>query len=262
MMEQENNTSGDREREVGLPLDFSGEKRSGDDEELETPYIAEYSGIVESAGAEAGTEEKTTIPPSGSAVAASPAGRPVRQAHVRIEPEHFGETLRRLREAQGLSIDEISRQILVSPHYLEGLEAEDLAGLPPPVYVAAYIRKLGAIYGLNEEEISSMTARVRALVEPDYPDDLSKVVVNYEPSEENEEKLKHMVWGFAAAAVVVVGLLGGGIFMLLNSGRKAGEAVPPPAVAGAAFGEERLLEFRELPLLKLTALEMPSVAGR
>ena len=52
----------------------------------------------------------------------------------------LGTYLRELREAKGVSLDEIARATRVGRAHLEALEAEDLAELPAPVFVKGFIR--------------------------------------------------------------------------------------------------------------------------
>ena len=48
--------------------------------------------------------------------------------------------MRELRERQGISLDELSRATRVLHHYLEALEADDMASLPAPVFTRGFIR--------------------------------------------------------------------------------------------------------------------------
>src|SRR5215813_5129297 len=52
----------------------------------------------------------------------------------------LGLYLRGLREAKGMSLDDISRSIRVGRRHLEALEEDTLAELPAPVFVKGFIR--------------------------------------------------------------------------------------------------------------------------
>src|SRR5215469_4473782 len=52
----------------------------------------------------------------------------------------LGLYLRGLREAKGMSLDDISRSIRVGRPHLEALEGDTLAELPAPVFVKGFIR--------------------------------------------------------------------------------------------------------------------------
>jgi cytoskeletal protein RodZ len=51
-----------------------------------------------------------------------------------------GAYLRQLREARGVSLEEIARTTRVNSSYLHSLEADDLAALPAPVFTRGFIR--------------------------------------------------------------------------------------------------------------------------
>jgi cytoskeleton protein RodZ len=51
-----------------------------------------------------------------------------------------GAHLRQLREARGVSLEEIARVTRVNPSYLHALEADDFTALPPPVFTRGFIR--------------------------------------------------------------------------------------------------------------------------
>jgi cytoskeleton protein RodZ len=51
-----------------------------------------------------------------------------------------GAHLRQLREARGISLEEIARVTRVNPSYLQALEADDYASLPVPVFTRGFIR--------------------------------------------------------------------------------------------------------------------------
>lgn len=51
-----------------------------------------------------------------------------------------GAYLRQLREARGVSLEEIARTTRVTPSYLVALEADDFASLPEPVFTRGFIR--------------------------------------------------------------------------------------------------------------------------
>lgn len=65
----------------------------------------------------------------------------------------LGETLRAAREARGLTLAEVERRTRVRTTYLAALENEDLAPLPPRVYVEGMVRVYGACLGLDREEL-------------------------------------------------------------------------------------------------------------
>ena len=63
-----------------------------------------------------------------------------------------GAYLRGLREQQGMSIDELSRATRVLHHYLEALEADNLSGLPAPVFTKGFIRAYCQAVGVPPDQ--------------------------------------------------------------------------------------------------------------
>ena len=141
----------------------------------------------------------------------------IRRSNVRIDPEHFGDTLRRLREAACVSAAALSEELRIKESFIVALEHEDYASLPPEVFIIAYIRKLGGVYRLTEDEILALTSKVRERMEVEVPEDMDKVVAIYEPSEENENKMHHIITVFTIVITVVILLIGAGIYFFASS---------------------------------------------
>lgn len=65
---------------------------------------------------------------------------------------YSGALLRALRERQGLAIQQLSESTRISARYLEALEREDFAALPPgQAFVRGYVREMARILGLDVE---------------------------------------------------------------------------------------------------------------
>ena len=58
-----------------------------------------------------------------------------------------------VREAKGLTLDEIASTTLIGVHYLEAIEAEEFAKLPARVYAASYIRQYCRAVGYDETAV-------------------------------------------------------------------------------------------------------------
>jgi cytoskeleton protein RodZ len=69
-------------------------------------------------------------------------------------PSHYGplgETLRQARLDKGVSLADASRDTRIRRSYLEALEAEDLAALPPAVYTRGFLKTYAEYLGLSGE---------------------------------------------------------------------------------------------------------------
>ncbi len=65
-----------------------------------------------------------------------------------------GERLRRAREEQGLSQDEVSKHLRLSLSYLRALEEDDYDRLPEPPFIKGYLRNYARFLGLPAEELA------------------------------------------------------------------------------------------------------------
>lgn len=179
----------------------------------------------------------------------------IRRSSVKIDPEHFGDTLRRLREAACVTTDALSEELRIKESFISALEHEDYDNLPPEVFVIAYIRKLGGVYRLSEDEIIALTSKVRERMEVEIPEDIDKVVTIYEPSEENESKLHHIVTFFTIISIVAVLLIGAGIYFFISSKKSDADTVKVPKNRPAErFSSDTVIDlqpkvkFQPLPL--------------
>jgi len=71
-----------------------------------------------------------------------------------------GETLRRERLKQKKDLDQISRELKISPRFLEAIEDEDFEKLPGGVFARAFVRQYGRLLGLNDDELASQLQQV------------------------------------------------------------------------------------------------------
>ncbi len=63
----------------------------------------------------------------------------------------LGETLRQARLDKSVSLADAARDTRIRRSYLEALEAEDVAALPPPVYTRGFLRTYAEYLGLNPQ---------------------------------------------------------------------------------------------------------------
>lgn len=180
----------------------------------------------------------------------------VRRPDIALDYDNFGITLRRLREESCLSIRNLAEELRIKESFLTALENEDYDSLPPEVYIVAYIRRLGAIYHLTDSEIVALSAKVRARMEVELPEDMDKVVAIYEPSEENENKLRHIYMFFAAVLAIALILTAAGIYFFAVS-RKESSRVVPNIAPVEHFSSDMLIKLQpevklDAPVLKIT----------
>ncbi len=78
--------------------------------------------------------------------------KPIERMHDMSEPSSFGEYLRRERELRDITLPEISAATKVSQRYLQALEQDDDARLPPAVFIKGFIRNYAIFIGLDPDE--------------------------------------------------------------------------------------------------------------
>ncbi|MGZ8243684.1 RodZ domain-containing protein [Methylomagnum sp.] len=66
---------------------------------------------------------------------------------------HPGAKLREQREARNLSLETVARQLHLSIQAVRALEENDLAKLPPPVYVRGFLRSYARLVDMPEDEV-------------------------------------------------------------------------------------------------------------
>lgn len=71
----------------------------------------------------------------------------------------IGETLRRERLRQNLSLEEVSRETRIGLKFLQAIEAEDFTKLPGGVFARSFVRQYARLVGLDEEEMAAEVQR-------------------------------------------------------------------------------------------------------
>ena len=77
----------------------------------------------------------------------------------------FGQALRDAREDLGVSLAEAERETRINRRYLEALEAEDDAAMPPAVYTRGFIRTYSQYLGLNPDTMLDAYSPQQAIVD-------------------------------------------------------------------------------------------------
>jgi len=77
--------------------------------------------------------------------------------------ESVGQQLRTARLARGLSLEQVSKETHIKPHYLEALEADELEKLPSRFQARGFVRVYSSLLGLDSEVL------LRQFDQPDRP---------------------------------------------------------------------------------------------
>ena len=95
---------------------------------------------------------------------ATPVGNEIPSIDPRSALEQYGATgalLKVLREASGLSLEEVSQQTSIKKDHISNLEVEAVSELPHKIYVYGYSKNYAELYGLDGETFATAyTARI------------------------------------------------------------------------------------------------------
>ena len=172
----------------------------------------------------------------------------IKRPDVVINYDSFGDTFRRLRLASGIDLETIHVNTHIPMDYLKALEEEDFQNLPKEVYIVAYIRKLGNIYHLTNDEIVGLSKKIRDQIELELPEEGDeKIIKDIETSEDNMVKLKKVITWICVVFFAIVLLVFGVIFMLKQ--KYVTKHKP-------SFRNETILDIQKTPTLDKYVLPM------
>jgi transcriptional regulator with XRE-family HTH domain len=120
-----------------------------------------------------------------------------------LTPKRVGDQLRAAREAQGLSLGDISAQTRVAERHLISIEENRFAQLAAPTYAIGFSRAYARAVGLDEGDIA---ARVRRELDAQ-PHARPAPTPSFEPGDPARVPPSRIAWLAGLSAVVVVGLL-------------------------------------------------------
>lgn len=69
--------------------------------------------------------------------------------------EWTGDLIKKMRELQHLSIEELSQSTKISKTYLKAIENEEFHKLPAPVYIRGFVTQLSKILKLPHETVAA-----------------------------------------------------------------------------------------------------------
>ena len=77
------------------------------------------------------------------------------------ETEYTGDVLRQIREARGLTLDQVANTTKIAIYYIRHLEAEEYEDLPAKVYVRGYLKQIAKLLKVEAEPmVKSYTDRM------------------------------------------------------------------------------------------------------
>ncbi|OWV19502.1 helix-turn-helix transcriptional regulator [Fibrobacter sp. UWB3] len=147
--------------------------------------------------------------------------------------ERLGDFLARVRESQGLTIDDLSERTKISVKMLHFIESSDWKSLPVEAYVRSYLNSVSSKLGLDAKAVLKMYAEE---VGSSYEIREAEPIKNIAPMTEDEKKPRSKA--VPIAIVVILALLIVGLHFV-NREKVASDASanPPAAVAAEESAE-------------------------
>ena len=141
--------------------------------------------------------------------------------------ERLGDFLARVRESQGLSIDDLAERTKISVKMLHFIEASDWKSLPVEAYVRSYLNSVSSKLGLDTKAILKMYTQE---VGSSYEIREAEPIKNIAPVTEDEKKPRSKAVPIAIVAILVL-LIVGLHFVTRDNATSDAKANPPAAVA-------------------------------
>lgn len=66
-----------------------------------------------------------------------------------------GQRLRKARELRGMSIEQVGRELALTPRYVEAMESDAYKSLPEPAFVRGYMRRYAQLVKLSPDDIAA-----------------------------------------------------------------------------------------------------------
>ncbi len=150
-----------REKAVPEPEENRTEIKAEVEDGLTRPYVREAECETEPAGQKLAQpiDEKETPVEEKDLPALPPIGE---------ETEYTGDFIRSVREARGISLEEIADSSKISIYYLRKIESEEFGELPARVYARGYLKQIAVILGLDPDAVAvSYMGRLNSVCDED-----------------------------------------------------------------------------------------------
>jgi transcriptional regulator with XRE-family HTH domain len=96
--------------------------------------------------------------------------------HPLQQSQTLGQMLTGIRNARGLSLEEVALTTRIRMEYLTELESDELLKTLPTVYVSAYVRKLAEVYDLSAADSETLLEKMRGET-PQNPEELPEKLI-------------------------------------------------------------------------------------
>jgi len=173
-------------------------------------------------------------------------------------PQQLGDLLKTTREAQGLSLDEVSEDVRIRKHLLEALEENRYDDFPSPVITRGLIRNYAKYLDLDPIEALTLydgNGYVPVKGQRLTPNGIEFMNLSMAPR-------PLITWDLVIGILLLVVVIGGVAYLVYNTIIQPGQITPTPtktpAVAGAAVGKSDENAALLLPTVTPTPSSTPT----
>lgn len=117
---------------------------------------------------------RAPFPASSSASASAAQHKPL--PHTLQPGQSLGQMLSAIRNARGMSLEEVALATRIRMEYLVELESDELLKALPTVYVSAYVRKLVEVYDLSKADSDVLIDKMHGAT-PQDPEELPEKLI-------------------------------------------------------------------------------------
>lgn len=151
-------------------------------------------------------------PPSGSAAAAQ-THKPL--PHALQPAQTLGQMLTAIRNARGMSPEEVAAHTRIRLEYITELESGELLENLPPVYVSAYVRKLIEVYDLPKADSDVLLDKLREETPQDSEELSDKLLESVNEGALVNEGENKRIRNITIGIFVVLGLVAAALIWLI-----------------------------------------------
>lgn len=151
--------------------------------------------------------------PSSAAPASAQKHKPLPHA---LQPgQSLGQMLTAIRNARGMSQEEVALATRIRMEYIVELEADELLKTLPPVYVSAYVRKLIEVYDLPKAESDVLLDKMHGETPQDTEELPEKLIESVNEGALINEGENKRIRNIAIVIFAVIGIVAAAIIWLI-----------------------------------------------
>ena len=160
------------------PADIPGNAPAAEPSVRETPGEPAPAAVARQAPMRPGIVSpragRAPFPASSSASASAAQHKPL--PHTLQPGQSLGQMLSAIRNARGMSLEEVALATRIRMEYLVELESDELLKALPTVYVSAYVRKLVEVYDLSKADSDVLIDKMHGAT-PQDPEELPEKLI-------------------------------------------------------------------------------------